>query len=137
MSGGTSRRVAEREFEQTARLRWERDYGDYGEDEEDIEQHAEVVRRLFPRGFVIRRPPTSCAFADSSLNWAPEGRGSRKYGLSKNTGQKPAYSQSMMPSIFSVFGSTMMFDCDKSQWQNTKLLSAAHAADQVASLGKY
>ncbi|KAL8329152.1 hypothetical protein RB597_004744 [Gaeumannomyces tritici] len=56
MSGGTSKRAAELEFEQTARLRWERDYGDYGEDEEDVERHAEVVRRLLPQGFVIRRP---------------------------------------------------------------------------------
>jgi hypothetical protein len=56
MSGGTSRRAAEPEFEQTARLRWERDYSDYGEDEEDVERHAEVVRRLLPRGFIIRRP---------------------------------------------------------------------------------
>lgn len=56
MSGGTSRRAAEPEFEQTTRLRWERDYGDYGEDEEDVERHNEVVRRLLPRGFVIRRP---------------------------------------------------------------------------------
>jgi hypothetical protein len=56
MIGGTSRRAAEPEFEQTARLRWERDYGDYGEDEEDVERHAEVVRRLLSQGFVIRRP---------------------------------------------------------------------------------
>lgn len=56
MSGGTSRRAAEPEFEQTARLRWERDYGDHGEDEEDVERHAEVVRRLLPQGSVIRRP---------------------------------------------------------------------------------
>ncbi|EJT68885.1 hypothetical protein GGTG_13549 [Gaeumannomyces tritici R3-111a-1] len=56
MSGGTSRRAAELGFEQTARLRWERDYGDYGEDEEDVEGHAEVVRKLLPQGFVIRRP---------------------------------------------------------------------------------
>ena len=27
----------------------------YGEDEEDIERHAEVVRRLLPQGFVIQR----------------------------------------------------------------------------------
>ena len=54
-SGGTSRRAAEPDFEQTAHLRWERDHGDYGEDEEDVERHAEIVRRLLPRGFVIRR----------------------------------------------------------------------------------
>lgn len=58
MSGGTSSRAAEPEFEQTARLRWERDYGDYGDygEDEDVERHAEVVRRLLPQGFVIRRP---------------------------------------------------------------------------------
>lgn len=56
MSGGTSRRAAEPEFEKTARLRWERDHGDYGEDEEDVERHAKVVKRLLPKGLIIRRP---------------------------------------------------------------------------------
>ncbi|KAH7308992.1 hypothetical protein B0I35DRAFT_482741 [Stachybotrys elegans] len=56
MRGGFSRRAAEPKFEQAARLLWERDYGDYCQDEEDVEKHAEVVRRLLPRGFVIGRP---------------------------------------------------------------------------------
>lgn len=58
MSGGTSRRATEPGFEQVARLHWERDYGDYGEDEQQqhVERHAEVVGRLLPQGFVVRPP---------------------------------------------------------------------------------
>lgn len=58
MHGGTSRRAAEPEFEQVTRLHWERDYGDYGEDEQQqhVERHAEVVKRLLPQGFVVRPP---------------------------------------------------------------------------------
>jgi hypothetical protein len=34
-------------------------------------------------------------------------------------------------------GSTMIFDCDRSPWKNTKLLSSPVLDDQVVSLGNY
>ncbi|KAF7503132.1 hypothetical protein GJ744_004274 [Endocarpon pusillum] len=55
MSGGISSGAAWADFEQTARLCWESEYG--YEDEENVERHAERLgRRLVQQGFVLRRP---------------------------------------------------------------------------------
>lgn len=60
MSGGTSRGAAEADFEQTARLCWEREY-DY-KDEEDVERHGERLGRwLVQPEIVLRRPFTLLA----------------------------------------------------------------------------
>ncbi|EJT79545.1 hypothetical protein GGTG_04630 [Gaeumannomyces tritici R3-111a-1] len=48
--------VASPSFEEDARKRWEREYHDCGEAEEDVERHTEDVRSWLPQGFVPRRP---------------------------------------------------------------------------------
>lgn len=68
ISGGTSRGAAEADFEQTARLCWEREY-DY-EDEEDVERHAERLDRwLVQQGFVLRRPFSLLADPKGQDQW--------------------------------------------------------------------
>ena len=55
---------------------------------------------------------------------ADEDPGRRINLYSKNDEKKPAYSQSMIAAIFSVFGFTMTLCCERSLWQKTNSSSS-------------